>query len=56
MRDKPMTKRYVILVNGVKAKERLTLAFALKDVKDLVAKGYKNVSVAEKLDINGGSI
>ncbi len=44
-----MEKKYLIYVNGVLAKSRKTLAFALKDKAELEAKGYRNVSIAEKL-------
>ena len=51
-----MERRYIILVGGVLAKTRKTLQFALKDKKELEMKGFKNVSIAYKLekgDYNG---
>ena len=44
-----MERKYIVLVNGVKAKERMTMKFALQDVKELQSKGYNKVSIAEKL-------
>lgn len=44
-----MNRPYLILVNGKLAKRRMTLAFAMKDKKELEAQGYKNVSIAEEI-------
>jgi hypothetical protein len=45
-----MEKKYIVLVNGVKATEKGTLGMALKRARELKAKGYNNVSVAEKME------
>ncbi len=46
-----MERPYLILVNGVLAKRRITLAGALKVKKELESRGFKGVSVAETLTI-----
>lgn len=43
-----MTRPYLILVDGVLAKRKLTLAGAKQCVAKLVEKGYKLVSIAEE--------
>lgn len=44
-----MTRSYLIFVNGVLAKRKLTLAGAMKALRELEAKGYQKVSVAEEI-------
>lgn len=48
---KTMDKKYLILVDGKLATRRMTLWFALKDKKELEAKGYQRVSVAEEITL-----
>lgn len=45
-----MNRKYLILVDGKLATRRMTLARAIKDKKELEAKGYRLVSVAEEID------
>lgn len=50
MKSITIKRKYLVFVNGQKAKERLTLAFALKDKKDLESKGLNGVSIGYKLE------
>ena len=45
-----MNRTYLIYVNGILAKRALTIIKAKQIVKELTAKGYKMVSLAEALD------
>jgi hypothetical protein len=46
-----MERPYLILVNGILAKRRMTKAFALRDIAELQAKGMNAVLA---YDITGG--
>lgn len=48
-----MDKTYLIYVDGKFAARRATLKFALKDKRELEARGYQRVSVAEAITLKG---